>query len=100
MENLAEAVGWVLTGGATAITATWWLSRQFSSIRDLIHSKISQTEKIILDKLEYHERHDDQRFSDLHNQIWEMKILQAAHNGSPVPSMTNKKRTTSSEKTF
>lgn len=37
--------------------------------------------KEILDKLEYHERHDDIRFSQLHDSIWDMKVRNAAIKG-------------------
>jgi hypothetical protein len=58
-----------------------WLSKQFSSLRELIYSKVDQLENNFIQKLEYHERHDDSRFNDLHNQMWEMKLRNAAVKG-------------------
>lgn len=56
-----------------------WLSKQFASLRELIYQKVDQLENNFIQKLEYHERHDDSRFTDLHNNIWEMKLRYAAN---------------------
>lgn len=58
-----------------------WLQLQFSSTKDMIHSRVSELEAKVLNKLEYHEKHDDRRFSEIHNEIWEMKVLNAAQSG-------------------
>lgn len=58
-------------------TLAWWFSRQFGSLSNLIYSKTEQLEKFILDKIEYHEKHDDERFSQITNQMWEMRLAQA-----------------------
>lgn len=63
--------------GATWSLA-WWFSKQFGSLRSLIHSKTEQLEKFILEKLEYHEKHDDDRFSQLGNQIVEIRLRNAS----------------------
>lgn len=59
-----------------------WFFTQFASLKTFIQD---QNEKI-MDKLEYHERHDDQRFGEVANQftgirnsIWEVKVQQAAN---------------------
>lgn len=67
---------------ATIVGATWslawWFSRQFSALRELIHNRVEKLERAVLEKIEYHERHDDDRFSQLNNQIWEIRLRNAA----------------------
>ena len=58
-----------------------WLSKQFASLRELIYHKVDQLENNFIQKLEYHERHDDARFADIHNSIWEIKLRNAAAQG-------------------
>lgn len=59
------------------IAASWfqgiWISRQFSVIKDFINDKVDD----VLNKLQYHERHDDKRFDDITNRIWMMKLENA-----------------------
>lgn len=62
-----------------------WLSGQLNKIKDLIfiqnektNIKIDTMEKSLLEKLEYHERHDDKRFGDVHDSLWKMKLRNAA----------------------
>ncbi len=71
------AVG-VFVGG-TVWGLAWWLSGQFSSLRHLMYELVNSTEKTILSKLEYHEKHDDSRFDDVKRDIWEMKLRSAAN---------------------
>ena len=86
-----QSVVTIIVGTFTSVVAlSWWLNRQFNSVRELIYAKIDQTEKILLSKLEYHERHDDKRFSDLINEIWEIKLRQAAAQGLLAESPKNK----------
>lgn len=61
-----------------------WLSGQLNKIKDLIfiqnektNIKIDTMEKSLLEKLEYHERHDDKRFGDMRDSLWEMKLRNA-----------------------
>lgn len=86
-----QSIVTIIVGTFTSVVAlSWWLNRQFNSVRELIYAKIDQTEKILLSKLEYHERHDDKRFSDLINEIWEIKLRQAAAQGLLAESPKNK----------
>lgn len=86
-ENLlpAASILFVILG------AVWghslWLSKQFASLRELIYHKVDQLENNFIQKLEYHERHDDNRFSDLQNDIWEMRLRNAAAKGIIVEEL-------------
>lgn len=66
----------VFVGGSVWGLA-WWLSGQFSLIRQLVYEQSSKTADAIVNKLEYHEKHDDARFDDIKRDIWEIKIRQA-----------------------
>ena len=49
-----QSVVTIIVGTFTSVVAlSWWLNRQFNSVRELIYAKIDQTEKILLSKLEY-----------------------------------------------
>lgn len=60
---------------------TWFIASQFSGIRSLIHSQNQKTQDIVLSKLEYHERHDDQRFAAISNDLWAIRVRNAAVDG-------------------
>lgn len=66
----------------TVITAVWglamWQNKQFLSIRDLVFKSIDKLETSIVDKLTYHERHDDERFSRIRDDLWEVRVNAAA----------------------
>lgn len=89
----------VATLGGTILIAVWsaaiWLSRQFngvknfaSDIKDSINLRMDLGIKQIIDKLEYHETHDDQRFANMGNDIWLIKLRNASKDGV---SLTDKK---------
>ena len=60
----------------TLVTGGWyvfnWLSKKFKEIFD----KIDNVKETVLTKLDYHERHDDKRFSEVNNNIWELRLRQ------------------------
>jgi hypothetical protein len=60
---------------------TWWLSVQLNSLRTLIYAQTTEVKESILDKLEYHEKHDDERFSSFDKQLWEIRVRNAAIDG-------------------
>lgn len=60
----------------------WWLSKQFGVMRSLVYDKIEALQKAILDKLEYHERHDDQRFTDIRKDIFTIQLRNASIDGA------------------
>lgn len=66
--------------GGTVWALAWWLSGQFSAIRALVYEQMASVEKNIVNKLEYHEKHDDSRFDDINKEIWDVKIRLASKN--------------------
>lgn len=58
-------------------TLAWWLSAKFSEVRNLVYSRTDSLQKMFTDKLEYHERHDDVRFSELSKDIWSVRLQNA-----------------------
>lgn len=75
---------WILsifTIGSTILAilaAQWrlsvWLSDRFTEFRNLIDSIKHE----LMQKIEYHERHDDERFQNVNNNLWEIKVRNAA----------------------
>jgi hypothetical protein len=75
--TLATIVAWI-AGAITFVgSMVWWLASQFRSTRDLIYKMKDE----ILEKLEYHEKHDDTRFQDIRNDIWAIRVRNAALDG-------------------
>ena len=64
----------------------WWLSGQFSAIRHLVYDRVDKTSQSILDKIEYHEQHDDKRFASITNDLWEIRVRNASKDGRPIPA--------------
>lgn len=64
-----------------SLWAAWWLSKQFSTQRTYFFSKLEKVEENIISKLEYHERHDDQRFASITNDILTIKVRNAIRDG-------------------
>jgi len=54
------------------------MASQFTGVRKLIHQEIGRVEANVLQKLEYHEQHDDQRFNTVNNNLWEIRIRNAS----------------------
>lgn len=85
---------WNLTLGLLGIAITilgaeWslgaWLNRQFSDMRALLYAETKKLRDDILNKMEYHERHDDSRFAQIREDIWEIRISNAAREGLVKP---------------
>lgn len=84
-ENASTAVsiiGLFLTIFAAVWSLAWWLNGHFNNIRKDVYA----LGKEILDKLEYHERHDDQRFSQIRDDIWDIRVRNAAADGIFKPT--------------
>lgn len=69
-------MNWELFGvfATLAITILGTTYGQFLSLRTLIFKMKDD----ILDKLEYHERHDDTRFSQMNNDLWTLRLRNAS----------------------
>lgn len=59
----------------------WWLNGHFNSLR----KDFASIAKDIISKLEYHERHDDTRFSQIRDDIWAIRVFNASVDGTKVP---------------
>ena len=79
--------------GITVVTAVWshaiWLSGRFAGIQKIMDSKFEAILDKITEKLEYHERHDDRRFGEIGNALWEIR-LQNAIQGRFIPNKKKK----------
>lgn len=58
-----------------------YLSRQLTNIKTLIYQRTDAIEELFRTKLEYHEKHDDQRFSAIHSDLWQIRVADAARFG-------------------
>lgn len=66
--TLVSVAGTLVFTILTAVwSLAWWLARQFALVKDAI-----------LEKLEYHERHDDIRFDALTKDLWEIRVRNAS----------------------
>lgn len=79
--NFIAIVSLFLTIFAAVWSLAWWLNGHFNNIRKDVYA----LGKEILDKLEYHERHDDTRFSQLRDDIWDIRVRNAAMDGISYP---------------
>lgn len=90
MDNLIP----VIAISVTIITAVWghalWLSGQFKSVYSAIDIKFDKILDSISEKLEYHERHDDQRFGHVSDSIWELRLQQALQTGNNILAKAKK----------
>lgn len=62
----------------TAGGAVWALSGQFAKTREMVENKLDKLETTLVSKMEYHERHDDARFTEVKNDIWQIRVENAA----------------------
>lgn len=67
----------MLTGQVTIVGFVWgfawWLSKKFEAI----YAKIQTTLDLMIDKLEYHESHDDKRFAQVTDGLWALRLENA-----------------------
>jgi len=82
------AIGIIITVITAVSSLTWWLSVQFASVKALVFEKIGLTEKIIVEKIEYHERHDDTRFAQIREELSELRIRNAAKDTMMASMLT------------
>lgn len=63
----------IVVGGVVFIT------KQLNSIKTLIYNKTEYLKEFFVNKLEYHERHDDSRFDSIRNDLWEIRLSNARY---------------------
>lgn len=76
----AEVTKLVFTGGVVW-SAAWLLFNQANRIKSLIYNQIAILNTTFSEKLEYHERHDDERFEQLRKDLWQIRVQNAAKHG-------------------
>lgn len=77
-QSFFTLAGLFLTIFAAVWSLAWWLSGKFSKIINLIYTTAEKTREVLLNKLEYHERHDDDRFSQIREDLSEIRVRNAA----------------------
>lgn len=82
---LIAVTGLFLTVFAAVWSLAWWLSSQFTALRNLIYNEIKSLERNIFEKIEYHEKHDDARFTgvdsrllSIRDDIWDIRVRNSA----------------------
>lgn len=55
----------------------WWMQKQFNSTRHMIFAEVEK----IMNKLDQHEEYDNKRFQDIRDDIWLMRVRNAARDG-------------------
>jgi hypothetical protein len=96
---LVVVAGLFLTVFGAVWSLAWWLSGQFTAIRNLVYTTAEKTRDTILTKLEYHEKHDDTRFNGIHDRIknlgddiWDIRVRNASRDH--MPTLQSRDRTT------
>lgn len=76
-DNWVSLLGVLVTVETTLVAGiwgfSWFLSKKFSDI----YEKIQNTVQQMVDKLEYHEQHDDKRFNQITDGLWALRLEQA-----------------------
>jgi hypothetical protein len=74
--------------GITVISAVWghaiWLSTRFATISKEMDNRFEKLLATLTAKIEYHERHDDRRFAQINDGLWEIRLQSAIQTGSLV----------------
>lgn len=95
----------VFAFAASTGTIVWFVSNQFSISTEKMHSAVNDLSKAIVSKLEYHEKHDDERFAEIgktvdnrvkevSDRIWNIELRNAAKDGTlPIEYPIRKKQT-------
>lgn len=74
---LGAIIGWT----SSIVGLVWWLSRQFSSIRDLVYKRSD----MLREKIDSHEKLDEERFTNLGLRMQRMEIMTDT-NGRYIPT--------------
>lgn len=86
-------LGIIFTIVSAVSSLTWWLSGQFGSMRNLVFERVSTVERVIVDKLEYHERHDDSRFGAIRDDLADIRIRNATKDALMTNILTKLEKT-------
>lgn len=70
--------GIVGSGVAGLWTIFLWFNRQLQGLASMVLAKMDKLQEAIITKMEYHERHDDKRFDNVNNELWTIKLRNAA----------------------
>lgn len=62
-------------------TLAWFMSRKFSDMTALIYRKVDEVESNVTAQLTSHEAQDNQRFSNVSDGIWDLRVRMAAKEG-------------------
>jgi hypothetical protein len=81
-ETVAAFIGIYLT----ILGSVWGLGRYFDGRFTKVFEKIDTVRDQIMNKLEYHEKHDDKRFSEIREDLWETRLRMAI---KPAPRKKN-----------
>lgn len=60
-------------------TSVWSIALWINGHFNIIRKELSELGKEILDKLQYHERHDDQRFGQIQEALTDIRVRNAAN---------------------
>jgi hypothetical protein len=72
----------------------WRLNNQFRDVRQLVFTQSEKIKEFFLSKLDYHEKHDDERFDKISNDLWLIRIHNAARDGADIKPIINGKKDT------
>jgi len=85
---ILSAIGIIITLITAALRLSWVLSIKFEEIRKEFWLALNTASDKIIDKLEYHETHDDTRFETnerrhqaTSDRIWNIELRNAAKDG-------------------
>lgn len=78
------------------VSAVWILAWQINNVKSKMYDKMDEVKTSILNKLEYHERHDDQRFAQINNDLWSVRLA-LARNGKETKTESTLRRETESQ---
>jgi hypothetical protein len=81
--GLATAVvGGIVIPILILILGVWKeVRKKFETMNDKLAEKLDQAVNKILSKFEEHEKEDNRRFDQIKNDIWDMRVLNAAKDG-------------------
>lgn len=89
-----SVVGVIGTIIGTVWSLAWWLSNKFSELREIFSIQVELVKTTLSSKIDYHEKHDDQRFSNvdkrfsnIRDDLWEIRVRNARVDGKPTPKI-------------